>query len=785
MIKNSKMQLLKIIITIQLLTVTVLGWTQENEWVHKSPNGADVMDIAIDPVHPERIIAAGGTPYLRTAADQPWAVLDNLSNLAPNGITSIESTSEGIFLAGSFETPGVIYKSIDGGLTWQEKPLSVFNGILNIIIDPVDANTIYATTTSNNAATVNEIIFKSTDSGETWTPFDMTAALPVGLQCTDLAIDPDNNQILIALGDGNFSYDAKVVRSDDGGITWTDITNTLPVGTALNDVKINNGSIFISGGHHFSGNFGVYKSEDDGNSWEELSIDFPLKIVNDLAIDPSDSNKMFVATEGAGIYTTVDGGQNWDFNSDAAAFNGACRQLIFSPDGNNKILSAYIGIGVAKTENAGTSWSVESEGMNELYLTDVEVAPDNSGIVLASYEGLNTGGCFIYDPNSDTWQPAGNLPAPRFSQVSIGSDGAMYAWSLGPTKVAQDGLYKSTDGGITWENKGPDVGMYLETEIFGLSVSNSNPDLIFIAGNNFGVNGWGSVIYRSTDGGNTWEDVYSGEDFESFRFIQIDPNSNDIIYAVYKNTSSGAGLVKSIDGGNTWQIINNGIASTAKWASCIITDPNNADVLYAGVGGASGIARTIYKSVDQGVTWTNTFLPPGENLSKITDIIIDPLNSNLIYVATNKDGVFMSENGADSWEIANEGLSAQNITGISSTYEDENGITGFYISTYGNGLFRQTLNSSTVAVEHYREEVNITVYPNPAAQNVNFLSTDKLEVVEVKVYTTNGILAQAFQFKNSEIEPQINISDLSEGLYILEIITKNRMVSRKKLLISK
>lgn len=776
-----KMQLLKKIISVKLLVAIAcsLSFAQANEWIQEDLYGADVVDVAIGSSEEGTLVAAATKPYIRTATDETWQVLANLYEQAPNGITSVEASPSGLFFAGGAFELGRVFKSSDGGLSWQEKSLGIDNGVLNIVIDPVDENIVYLTTTSNNSSDTNLIVFKSIDSGESWTPIDMTSALPVGLQCTDLAIDPNDNQFLVALGDGNFSFDAKVALSTDGGDSWQEITSSLAVNRPLNDVEVRNGSIFVVGGHHFSGDFGIYKSDDAGVTWDEISLDFPIKKVNDLAISPLNHDLMFAATEGGGIYTTTDGGISWDFNSQATAFNGACRQIVFDANDANDIYAAYIGIGVLKSNDMANNWMLYSQGMKEVYLNDVAVAPNDSGLALAAYEGVNSGGCFVYKPDEDEWQPVRTLPACRYSRVAIGADGAMYAWSRGPTGIAQDGLYKSIDNGDTWENMGPNPGPYLDTEINAIAISSTNPNLIFIAGNNFGTS-WEAVMYRSVNGGESWETVALNSDYNSFRAIHIDPQSDDIIYAAYNSGSPVGGFLKSVDGGNSWNTINNGIASTAKWGSCIAVAPTNSDVLYGGVGGSSGIARTLYKSVDAGATWVNTFLPVGENFSKVTDILIAPSNSDVVYVSTNKDGVYFTQDGGNTWETANDGLTASDISAFSTVYEDEG--MSFYAASYGNGMFKQELDVA-VGVNDLKEDAFFTLYPNPAREHTTIQVEATMDCSELNIYTISGHLLYKKSCDESRSQ-LITTNALPKGLYIVELVSTNNRVFRQKLVVS-
>jgi len=385
----------------------------------------------------------------------------------------------------------------------------------------------------------------------------------------------------------------------------------------------------------------------------------------------------------------------------------------------------------------------------------------------------------------EEWGLVEDLPGTRFSAVSIGIDGVLYAWSNGTTSIAAEGVYKSTDGGENWENMGPNIGSVFETQIFSLALSETNPDLIFIGGNNFGANGWESMIYRSTDGGEIWENVYMGPENNSFKYVYIDPTSNDqIVYAGYKTETDHAGFIKSTDGGINWTDINNGIPSTAKWASAIICDPANPETLYAGVGGYGGTTGTVYKSDNGGSLWTATNLTLS-NYSKVTDLLLSPINSNILYASTTLNGVYITED-AQNWESANDGLPATNVTGFSRLFENDQNELGFYGSTFTHSAFYTTLyDPGTIGVnKDFNPENGITVYPNPS-NGLIYIDLNKIDETEFsfQIYNTSGNIIETENSKSGldrEVSYKIN---LDAGIYFIVINTNGRSYSEKLLII--
>jgi photosystem II stability/assembly factor-like uncharacterized protein len=752
-----------------------------NEWESIGPFGGDALDIAFDPANVDKTFVAAGYPYMRNNEDEPWHIIENLLSMSPSGIHCFESTDSGyIFAAGNY-TYGKVFRSEDGGETWQQKTLPVSNGVLNIAVAPSNQQIIYVTMNSNLGATQNKVIIKSENGGDSWTSIDMTAWLPVGWACVDITVDPDNSETIFALGSESFS-NAKALASFDGGLSWNDVSSGLPFGRPFNEVTIANGIVYISGGQLFGGQYmGIYKSENYGSSWTEFSANFPNQVVNDFIVNPDNANKMYAATEGDGIYYTPNGGITWLSETGGAGNNGTARKILFKPDDPSVIYGGFLSLGVCVSTDNGNSYNASSVGIASLALNDIEIDPNpnNPQMILASFEAENSGGCYLFTPESGEWEVVNALPGTRFSAVSIGIDGTLYAWSNGPTSIAPEGVYKSTDGGITWENKGPDLGTVFETQIFTMALSETDPDLIFIGGNNFGANGWASMIYRSTNGGDEWENVYMGPENDGFKYVFIDPTSSDqVIYASYKTETDHAGYIKSTDGGDNWTDINNGIPAVMKWAGAIICDPASPETLYAGAGGYGGIQGTIYKSEDGGASWNGLNISLG-NYNKVTDLLISPDNPEVIYAATSQDGVYITEDGLN-FEASNEGLPASYVTGFSRIFEYIDGDLGFYCSTFTNSAFYTVVydpNAIGIA-QNMNSDSKINIFPNPSDGYIQIDPTSfSSNTLKITICNVNGaiVLSETIN-KNSKFALDLQ---LTGGMYFVTLMDGNKTSTQK------
>jgi len=249
-------------------------------------------------------------------------------------------------------------------------------------------------------------------------------------------------------------------------------------------------------------------------------------------------------------------------------------------------------------------------------------------------------------------------------------------WYVG---VGSGGVWKTENGGTTWTSVFDGQDSY---SIGCITLDPNDPETIWV-GTGENVSGrhvaYGSGVYRSRDGGGTWENM-GLEQSEHIGMIRIDPRDANVIYVAAQGPlwSAGGerGLYKSIDGGDSWQkILGDGLGNTAvddeyTGVSEVHIDPNNPDTLYAvawqrfrnvAVLLDGGPGSGIHKSDDGGATWRElTEGLPDEQMGKI-GFAISPQDSSVVYatieLAHREGGFFKSTNGGESFEKRNDYIS--------------------------------------------------------------------------------------------------------------------------------
>jgi photosystem II stability/assembly factor-like uncharacterized protein len=267
------------------------------------------------------------------------------------------------------------------------------------------------------------------------------------------------------------------------------------------------------------------------------------------------------------------------------------------------------------------------------------------------YIGAVNGGVWKTTDAGQTWQslfdhePTGSIGA---LAVAESDPNVIYAGSgeglIRPDLSVGDGIYKSTDGGKTWTHLGLRDGQ----QIPYIAVDRKNPNRLFVAvlGHPYGANEERG-IFRSTDGGQTFEKVlYKGADVGGSD-VKIDPNHPNVIWAGMWETrqgpwenaawsGTGGGLFKSTDGGNTWKEITghglpDGIVQTD-----LTMSPSDSKRIYVTV--ASGRNVGLYRSDDGGENWTRTTDDPRPTMriggGDLPVPKVDPKNPDVIYICS-------------------------------------------------------------------------------------------------------------------------------------------------------
>ena len=254
-------------------------------------------------------------------------------------------------------------------------------------------------------------------------------------------------------------------------------------------------------------------------------------------------------------------------------------------------------------------------------------------------EGSYSIGCLALDPNDA-----------KVLWVGTGENNSQRSVSYG------DGVYKSIDGGKSFEK----VGLEASEHIGMIAIDPRNSDTVYVAAQGPLWNPGGDRgLYKTVDGGATWERILHVDDDTGVSEIHLDPRDPDTMYAVsYQRRrhvwtlldgGPGSGVHKSTDGGKTWRKIRKGLPGVELGRIGIDLAPSNPDVVYAIVEAAQGKSG-FYRSTDGGENWTRRGDHVSNSPQYYQEIVVDPQDPDLVWSLNTY--LMYTEDGGVTWERA-------------------------------------------------------------------------------------------------------------------------------------
>ncbi|MDP2059576.1 MAG: glycosyl hydrolase, partial [Flavobacteriaceae bacterium] len=333
-------------------------------------------------------------------------------------------------------------------------------------------------------------------------------------------------------------------------------------------------------------------------------------------------NLFYFGATGGGVWKTQDGGITWTNISDGY-FGGSIGAVSVAPSDHNVIYvgggevtvrgNVSSGSGMWKSEDAGKTW--KQIGLtNSRHVPRIRIHPSDSDIVYAAVLGD------IYKPSSDR------------------------------------GVYKSTDGGNTWRKvlfTNDDAGAV------DLIIDPNNPRILYASTWNMrrtpyslSSGGPGSALWKSTDSGETWVEISKNKGFPTDMLgimgVTVSPLNSERIWALVENKEKG-GVYRSEDGGKTWENINSDrkLRQRAWYYTRIYADTQDANTVYV-------VNVDYHKSTDGGKTFEDYEAPHGDH----HDLWIAPEDNQRMIIADD-GGAQVSFDGGDTWSTYHNQPTAQ------------------------------------------------------------------------------------------------------------------------------
>jgi photosystem II stability/assembly factor-like uncharacterized protein len=615
-------------------------------WSLLGPPGGNVVDAAVSTVDPNIVLAGTDSSLYRSAdGGNTWSEVPALTGTS---VYDIEFAASGkAYIA----TLNSVWESSDGGLTWVARNLGIGanDQVLDVALDPSNGSILWAgIADANGAQPVN--VMRSVDGGVSWT--NLTPPLGQAVSCQAIAVHPGDSNTVIAVFGGAFGG-GQVWVTTNGGSSWTNRSAGLP-NNPMQAVVYNGTRMLVGGGQLFGGqNVGLYESLNLGMTWTPRHDNtWPRLVVNDIAVDPNDPQKILVATDGTGVHRTIDGGATWQIGIGGTG-TLAGHSLRFQPGSSTRLFLGTSSLAVFRSSDGGNTFASSSRGISAIDLFSIHANPLNPSELAVAFQGSNNGGVYSSTDGGATWKLE-SAPPTRYSAVRFAPNGTLYAISSGPSTVAPEGLYRRESNG-SWTSLGPDQGTLFESDLATMRFSINDPNLILLGGSDFGVAGFEGTIWRTTNAGGSWTKV--DEFGSSQRVIDIDIVENgldQVMIASYDDLSGGnlAGVRRSTNGGLSWLPSRSGLPSFLRLPH-LCASPNDSQTFYLS-GWLSFSSGGLFRTSDGGQTWASTGWSGG---AAANDVACHP-NGQLLFISLQSEGsqVARSEDGGATFSPFADGL---------------------------------------------------------------------------------------------------------------------------------
>lgn len=457
--------------------------------------------------------------------------------------------------------------------------------------------------------------------------FGLAALLSAAGHIERLAGPPGAWAITVASspGSGNRIYaglhGAGVLRSTDGGKTWTEINQGLQERT-VNPIAFDpiNPDVMYVGTEN-----GLFKSRDGGSHWTEADAGLTTRNIWSLSVDPVNHARLYAGTSGGGVFRSDDEGKTWKPASTGIT-NRAVWPVLAS---SAAVYAGTLGSGLFRSVDHGGTWHPVNNGLTNLRIMAIAIDPGSRNRI---YVGT-AAGIFSSADAGDTW----TLLCPQletqlvFALQTMLRDKQTVLWA-----GTGSGVFVSRDGGKTWTQ--PVLGD-----------SSAPVWSIALQGKRIFAGTLGRGILETEDGV-TWRVALAGK---AHQLIYSLAHDGRYLYA----GTIGAGVWKSPDEGRSWMFANKGL--TKRVVKTLVIDPHHKDVLYAGAEDQfMGGTGAVFRSMDGGDNWSD--LTKNAFPRRVFSLAID---ANTIYAGTDQGGVYVSSDQGGSWRQIDHGKLIDSVTG--------------------------------------------------------------------------------------------------------------------------
>ncbi len=626
-------------------------------------------------------------------------------------------TGESMVARSSFAGTGV-FKSADSGKTWKNMGLHDTHHIGRIVIDPLDPDVVYVAALGHSY-TFNEErgLFKTTDGGKAWSKI-LYISDKAGV--TDVVMDPSDNKTLyattwerdrkawnhVSCGEGTGLY-----KTTDGGLTWKRLTNGFPTGKYIGriglDVSVSNPNVVyavlsnqtplskkneekerrrrrrVIGGE-------IYRSDDKGESWKKVNEN-SISVFDDIVVSPDNENNIYVL--GVNLLTSWDGGKTYKklggtvvhlYHHSTRALHLDHHDLWIDPLNPDILLLGNDG-GFYLSNDRGKTWlHINNLPIAEFYAISVDM--DNPYNIYGGTQDVAA----LYGPSTHNVEDGIEDPW-KHVWIDVWGGGDSYFTWVDPTD-SNIIYYEQQFGGLKRKNLKEGSTKRIQPRakkdepplrynwMTPFVISHHNPFTLYYGANK---------LFKSVNKGDNWicvspdlttnpgPEKQGNVPYGTITSISMSPLRSGLIYV---GTDDGNVQVTQNDG-VSWTKINRGLPP--KWLSRVVASSHDLGTVYVSLTGfrEDDFEKYLYMSADFGKTWKSIAGNlPSEPINVIRE---DPGDKDILYVGTDHGGVYVSLDQGKTWHSLCNDLPTVAVHDI-AVHPRENELV---IGTHGRSAF--------------------------------------------------------------------------------------------------
>lgn len=720
------------------------------EWQPAGPYniGGRITSLAVSPADDQTIFigAASGGVFKTTDGGSSWIpVFDQAASLSIGDLAIAPSDPQIVYVGtgeanaggGSLAYDGAgMYKSTDGGITWQNIGLEQTGSTGKVAIHPQRPDIVYAATMGSLFENNEERgLFRSNDGGSSW---EQVLHVSDSTGVIDVAIHPTQPNIIFAATWERIrrphrrqygGITSGIYRSDDGGDSWTKLSlpvsnpfRTGRIGLAISPVNPNR--IYASVVNDANSLLaGIYRSDDLGASWQALPLSGIVQAgfmwwFGKIYADPIDADRVYICS--LELYQYDEGDSAWERIMPGVHVDQ--HAVYIEPENRDYLLLGNDGGLYRSTDTTFQEWQhFENLPITQFYTAEIDFLQPERLL-----GGTQDNGCLRKDISTGTWHQI--LGGDGFTTL-VDPSNSRYVYA----SSQYGNLRRSTNSGDTFSNGTPNMS--------ASELKNWHTPVVMDPVDTETIYYGAQRVHRSPTRGINWTAISpllvespagSNLNFGTLSTLAVSPADTRIIYA---GADDGSVFITE-DSGVNWTAIAHELPK--RWVTRITAHPTDPDVAYITFSGYrwNEYLPHVFRTEDRGLNWTD--ISAGLPEVPANDLVINPERPEQLFLATDA-GVYVSEQEGLAWNLLGQELPKVIVNDLAYHAPTSTLVAG----TYGRSMYQLQLEGPLDTAAPSMTTMAWKAFPNPFHERTQvWINLQQPQEINLQVFDLNGRLVK-------------------------------------------